>query len=536
MAQVITSAQAAALVEDGATLGVQGIICTSVPEELLQQLAERYRTERHPRNITLFYESGIGDNGDAGMNALALEGLIGELHCAHLGTSPKMAELVSRNAFPAFIVPQGVNAQLVRAIAGKKPGVVTHVGLKTYADPRVEGCKGNQAARDCGREVVELVTMDGREYLRYLPRTLNICFIRGTSADEQGNISIERESIRFDQLEMAIATRNSGGIVVVQVEWVVEAGTLKPHEVAIPGALIDYIVVAEPKNHRQCLVDATYHPEWCGENRLPLSAMPALPLSVRKVCGRRAAFLLREGDHINIGIGMPETVSAVAAEEGLSTRIMMSVESGIFGGVPLGGLRICSAHNPECIISHVSTFDIYDGGGIDLAVLGAAEIDELGNVNVSRFGGRIVGPGGFINISQSTQTVAFVGTFTAGGCRCEIGNGKLTIVQEGRKIKFRKRVEQITFSGQYAAETGRTIFYITERAVFKLVRGGIRLVEIAPGVDVQKDILDHMEFVPIIDEPLKLMDPRIFMDQPMGLRKSFRSRNGKFGEEGLKTA
>jgi propionate CoA-transferase len=520
MVKIVTTAEAVGLVKDSATLVVQGIICTSVPEDLIQKLAERYKTTGSPKNISLFYESGIGDAAEGGMNALALEGLLGELQCAHLGTSPKMAALVNKNLFPAFISPQGVNAQLVRAIAGKKPGVVTHVGLKTYADPRVEGCKANQAARDSGKEIVELVKMDGKEYLRYLPRTLDVCFIRGTSADELGNISIEKESIQFDQFEMAVATRNCGGIVIVQVERVVEHGSLKPHEVVIPATLVDYVAIADPRNHRQCIADDFYHPEWCGEARLPLSAMKTAQLSERKVCGRRAAFLLKNGDHVNLGIGMPESVSDVAAEEGVSANIMMSVECGIFGGVPLGGLRICSAHNPDCIISHVSTFDIYDGGGINVAVLGAAEIDQIGNVNVSKFNGRVVGPGGFINITQSTQTVAFVGTFTAGGNQYEIGNGKLKIVQEGRNIKFKKKVEQITFSGEYAAETGKDILYITERAVFKLVKGGIKLIEIAPGVDLKKDILAQMEFKPIIDENLKEMDPRIFTDKPMGLKIS----------------
>ncbi|MDR1513809.1 MAG: hypothetical protein LBS56_10090, partial [Propionibacteriaceae bacterium] len=467
--------------------------------------------------ITLFYESGIGDNADGGMNALAQEGLIGELRCGHLGTSPKMAALVNANAFPAYITPQGVNAQLVRAAAGKKPGVFTTVGLKTFADPRVEGCLGNDAARQAGKKVVELVEFDGVEYLRYLPPTFDVCFIRATSADEAGNLSIEREAIQFDQRELATATHNSGGIVIAQVERVVSRGTLPPHSVVIPGLLVDYVVVAEPRNHRQCIADDDYHPEWSGETRVPLSGFTPMALSARKVCGRRAAFLLKEGYHVNLGIGIPESVSDVAAEEGVAGSLQMSIEAGIYGGVPMGGLRICCALNPECIISHVATFDIYDGGGIDLAVLGAAEIDRFGNVNVSKFGGRVVGPGGFINISQSTQTVAFVGTFTAGGNEWDIGSGRLAIRQEGRAKKFIQDVEQVTFSGEYAAETGKDVYYITERAVFRLVPGGIRLIEIAPGVDLAKDVLDLMDFRPEIADDLREMDPRIFTDAPMGL-------------------
>jgi propionate CoA-transferase len=395
--------------------------------------------------------------------------------------------------------------------------VITNIGLKTYADPREEACLGNQAARDGDKKVVELIELDGTEYLHYKPVAIDICFIRATTADEGGNLTIEKESIQFDQLEMATATHNNGGIVVAQVERLTQRGTMKPHDVVIPGLLVDYVVVSAPENHLQCLIDPDYHPEWSGETKMPLDAYTPAALDVRKVCGRRAAFELKPGAHVNLGIGIPDTVADVAAEEGVSDQLSMSVEAGIFGGVPMGGLRITNAQNPEAIISQVSTFDIYDGGGLDLAVLGSAEIDELGNVNVSKFAGRVVGPGGFINISQPSRNVVFVGTFTAGGNKYEIGDGKLKIVQEGRNIKFKKNVEQITFSGVYGAETGKNVLYVTERAVFRLVKGGIELIEYAPGVDVEKDILAHMEFKPLISPDLKEMDPRIFTVGPMGL-------------------
>lgn len=517
MTKVISAAEAVNLVQDGMRLGVQGIICTSIPETLLQSLGDRYKKTGTPHHIKLFSESGIGDGKNGGFNALAQDGLIGELYTGHLGTVPKLQKMVSENKFPAYVVPQGVNAQMLRAIAGKKPGVFTEVGLGTYADPRIEGCKGNQTAIDAGRDIVELINFDGKEYLRYLPFDIDICFIRGTSADEQGNITIEKEVNQFAQLEMAAATHNCGGIVVVQVEREVEYGSLKPHDVAIPGALVDHVVVADKEGHRQCIAYDDYHPEWCGEARIPLSSLPYTRLDERKVCGRRAAFLLKRDDHVNLGIGMPESVSAVAAEEGVSEEITLSVECGIFGGIPMGGLSICAAHNPDCIISHVNTFDIYDGGGIDLAVLGAAEFDAHGNVNVSKFNGKMTGPGGFINITQSSKNVAFVGTFTAGGAEYRIGDGKLQILKDGKYIKFKKNVEQISFSGDFAVSHQKNVWYITERAVFRLVKGGIELIEIAPGVDLQKDILDKMEFSPLISKNLKLMDERIFRDAPVGL-------------------
>ena len=517
MSKVISAAQAAELVKDNDTFGIQGIVATSIPQYLVDALAERYKKTASPKNLTIYYEASLGDNAEGGMNALALDGLIGKLKCAHVGTSPKLAAMINENKFPAFLFPQGVNAQMTRAIAGGKVGVITNVGLGTFADPRVEGCKINQAARDCGEEVVDVLTIGGTEYLHYKPFPINICFIRGTSADEKGNLSIEKESIHYDQIEMALAVHNNGGIVIAEVERYVEAGSLNPHSVVVPGFLIDHIVVAKPEQHLQCLADPDFHPEWCGEAKVPVGEMEIPALNVRKVCGRRAAFEARRGYHVNLGIGMPESVAGVAAEEGFADTLTMSVECGIFGGVPMSGMKICSAHNPECIISQVSTFDMYDGGGVDLTVMGGAEIDEHGNVNVSKFNGRIVGPGGFINITTNTKNIIFVGTLTAGGAKYEIGGGKLTIKQEGKVKKYVKQVEQITFSGEYAAKTGKNVLYVTERAVFKLTEQGLKLIEIAPGVDLQKDVLDQMEFKPIIADDLKLMDARIFTDQPMGL-------------------
>lgn len=517
--KVITAREAADLIKDGDTLGCQGIIATSIPQSLLNGLRDRYLETGSPKNIRLFYESGIGDNGDWGMNALALEGLIGELHTSHVGTTPKMKALVDANAFPCFMVPQGVNSQILRALSGKKPGVFTTVGLETYADPRVEGCKANQAAKDLGKDIVEVVEFDGQEYLRYKTQPINVAFVRGTCSDTIGNITQTKEAIEMDAFEMACAAHNSGGIVIAQVERIVERGNLKAHDVVIPSSLIDYVVVADKDGHRQCLADPEYHAEWSGEYRVPAGSYTPQPLSERKVCGRRAAAVIPKGAHVNLGIGMPEMVSDVAAEEGFSDDIVLSIEAGIFGGVPLGGMRICCAVNPEAIIPHINTFDIYDGGGIDVAVLGAAEVDSHGNVNVSKFGGKITGPGGFVNITQSTDVVCFVGTFLAGGNKFNIGDGKLEILEQGKAIKYKKDVEQITFSGDYARKTGKTVYYISERAVFKMEPEGMTLIEIAPGVDLEKDILAYMEFTPIISKDLKEMDSKMFTAGPMGMTK-----------------
>ena len=523
MSKVITAAEAAMLVHDNATLGIQGTICATVPEDLIQALAERYRTTQSPKGITLFHESGIGDGGERGCNALAQKGLIGKLYCGHVGTIPKIQKMILENEFPAFLAPQGVLAQMLRAIAGHKQGVLTTVGLHTYADPRLDGCKINEKAREC-EDVVELLNIHGEEQLLYRAFPIDVCFIRATTADQKGNLSIEHEPLRFDILEMATATHNSGGIVIAQVERVADAKALKPHNVVVPGFLVDYIVEGSEEGSRQIMVDAKYHPEWSGELNIPISAIEPMPLNLRKVIGRRAAFEVCKGDLVNLGIGMPEAVAAVAAEEGFSDTLTLTVEAGIVGGVPASGQAIGCAHNPESIISHVNTFDIYDGGGIDITVLGAAQVDACGNVNVSKFGDRVTGPGGFINITQSTKKIVFAGSFCAGKSQMRIGNGSLQIEQDAANKKFVKRVEQITFSGEYAAQQGKDVLFVTERAVFRLTVNGLELIEIAPGVDLEKDILAQMEFKPTISPDLKQMDTRIFMQTPMGLDPQVRKR------------
>lgn len=516
--KIISLEKAASLVKDGATLGIQGVITSSVPLDLMAAVRDRFVKTGAPRNLTVYHESGIGDGKDGGMNMFAEEGLIGKLVCGHIGTSPKLFPLITANKFPTFVIPQGVLVRLTRAIGAHQPGFLTTVGLKTFADPRVEGCKANQAARDCGDDVVEVLDIHGKDYLLYKSFPIDICFIRGTTADVDGNISIEKEAVRLCQLEMATATHNSGGIVIAQVERLTEAHTIKPHDVVVPGVLVDHVVLGSEVGSRQCYGVPGFFPEWCGETRLPLDQMPPMPLSDRKICGRRAALELREDDLVNLGIGMPEAVAAVAAEEGISPMISLGIEVGTIGGVPASGLGIGASTNVEAILSHADCFDIYDGGGIGITVLGAAEIDKFGNVNVSKFAGRTVGPGGFVNITQSTSKIVFVGTFMAGKVGMEIKDGKLDITSDGKASKFVEKVEQITFSGEYANDTKKDVLYVTERAVFKLTPQGVELIEIAPGIDLDKHVLSKMAFTPIVSKNLKTMDSRIFKDAVMGIQ------------------
>ncbi len=516
MSKLVSPEFAASLVKDGMTIGMGGFVGFGTPEELIIALENRYVETGEPRDITVFHCAGIGDSKTRGMNHLGHEGLIKRLICGHVGLAPKVGQLCVENKIECFILPQGVNSQVLRATAGRKPGLITHVGLKTYADPRNEACKGNQAARDSGYEVVELVHVCGKDYMFYKSVPLDITFIRGTYADEAGNVTLSKEALISDQLEMAMAAHNSGGIVVCQVEKMVQKGTLAVKDIKIPGFLVDYVVEAKPENHCQSFMDNEYHPEFVGDIYIPMGAIEPMPLNARKICGRRGAMMLKKGAVVNLGIGVPEAIAAVAGEEGISDQITLSIESGVLGGVPSGGLGIGSTVNPEAMFKQPDCFDFYDGGGLDMAFLGLAEVDEIGNVNVSKFGGRMVGPGGFINITQNAKTVGFCGTFTAGKMKCEIKDGKLNIIEDAPGIKFKKSVEQVTYSGEYGAESGQTVYYITERALFKLVPGGMELLEIAPGVDLQKHILDKMEFTPIMND-VKVMDEKIFTDVLMNL-------------------
>jgi propionate CoA-transferase len=518
MSKVIGAREAVALVKPGMTLAVGGFVGCGVPEQLLRALRGRYLETKEPKDLFLVYIAGHGANGVGGMNNLALEGLIRKTYSPHMGgLCPDLGALAAKNSFPAFMMPQGVITHLMRAIASKKIGYITTVGLGTFVDPRQDGGKMNQAAWDSGEEYVELIEVLGQEHLIYKTFPLDVCFIRASYGDEDGNLSCEKEANVLSQFETAMAAKNSGGIVIAEVGRVVERGTLNPHNVIVAGVSVDYVVETAPELYKQSLGLPRFMPEVCGDVRAPLGNMAPAPLDSRKVIGRRCAMELEKNTLVNLGIGIPETVSAVEGEEGIASYLTMTVEAGVLGGVPLGGGAFGCAANPIAIYKHPDMFDVYDGGALALTCLGAAEINAMGDVNVSKFGGRIVGPGGFINIAQGAKKVCFCGNFVAGKFKYEVRDGKLNIIEDTDKIKFVDQIEQITFSGKYAAARSQPVYYVTERAVFQLTAKGIMLVEIAPGVDLEKHILSKMGFKPLISENLKLMDERIFHDRPMGL-------------------
>lgn len=512
--KVIGARQAVDLVKSGDTLASEGFVGNNFPEYLAIALEKRFLETGSPRDLTLVYVAGQGDGDQKGMNHFAHEGLVKRLIGGHTGLAPKLGEMALENKIEAYNFPQGAISHLMRDIAAKRPGSITKVGLKTFVDPRLEGGKMNKITME---DLVELIVLDGEEYLRYKPFPIDIAIIRGTTADTRGNISYEKECLVLENLAAAMAVKNCGGKVIVQVERLAAFGSLPARQVVIPGILVDHVVIAPQKYHMQTFGEQ-YSPVYAGRIRVPAASLDPLELDATKVIGRRAAQEIKPGMIGNLGIGYPEAVPRIASEEGILDYITFTVEPGPIGGMPVGGLSFGATVNMECLIEEPQMFDFYDGGGLDITFLGMAQIDEKGNNNVSRFGKKFPGCGGFINISQNSKKVIFMGTFTTKGLKTHIEDGQLVIDQEGSVKKFIKKVEQITFSGELGAQKGQDVIYITERAVFRLVEGGIKLIEIAPGVDLEKDILYQMEFTPLISDNLSLMPSRYFYPQKTGLK------------------
>ncbi|WP_063910515.1 acyl CoA:acetate/3-ketoacid CoA transferase [Paraburkholderia monticola] len=510
--KIVTADDAIGLIRDGDAVCCSGFVGIGTPDELITALAQRFTGSGFPRDLTLVFAAAPGDGKDRGLNRIALKGLIKRAIGGHWSLVPKLARMATDNLIEAYNLPLGTMSHLYRDIAAHRAGTLTQVGLGTFVDPRQAGGKINARTTE---NLVSTIDIDGKTWLLYKVFPLNVALIRGTTADPEGNITMEREALVLDTQAVAMAVHNSNGLVIAQVERIAASGTLDPRAVVVPGIFVDRVVVASPDAQPQTY-GTTYNPGFSSEITMSAGTNACPLLDERKVMARRCAFELPLGGVINLGIGAPEVVGAVAAEERLLSHLTLTAEPGIIGGVPQGGLNFGAAVNMDALLHQNQQFDFYDGGGLDLACLGMAQIDRSGNVNVSRFGSRLAGAGGFINISQNASRVVFAGTFTAGGLEVVVEAGRLRVVTEGAQKKLVESVEQITFNGQLAAERGQPVLYVTERCVFRLTSDGLELTEVAPGIDVDRDILSHMDFAPIVRK-LRPMDSRIFLPQLMNL-------------------
>jgi propionate CoA-transferase len=514
MSKIITAEEAANLIGDGMTVAFGTMGLAGWAEEIAQAVEKRFLETGHPKNLNVVQSCNAGDRKERGITRWGHEGLIKRWMGSHIGFSAGICRLIEENKIEAYCIPQGVIINLWRDIAAGRPGMITKVGLGTFIDPRVEGGKMNAVTTE---DIFKVIELEGEEYMFYKAFPVDVALIRGTTVDENGNLTLEKDGVIMEQLQLAQAAKSTGGIVIAQAEYLAKANSLNPKAVKVPGILVDHIVIATDK--RACWQTEVkyFEPAFSGHAKIPLDSIPVLPLSAEKIIARRAAMELKPNTVVNLGVGLAVNVASVAAEEGVSDLITLTTEAGVVGGVPAVGQDFGQAYNPEAIIEHNAMFDYYDGGGLDIAYLGLAQSDTDGNVNVSKFG-RPMGTGGFINITQCTKKLVFTGTFTSGGLEAEIKDRQMRITKEGRFVKFKQQVEQITFSGKYAIRAKQPVLYITERCVFALRPEGLTLVEIAPGIDLERDILARMEFRPVISRDLKQMPSEVFDETWGGLK------------------
>lgn len=525
----VTASEAVDQIQDGSTLCTIGMTLISACESILKEIESRFLEKGHPRDLTYFHTCGqAAMKQPGGMQHMAHEGLIRRVYGGHWGQSPMMMDLIAGNKIEAFNLPQGQMANMFHSMALREPGKLSKIGIGTYVDPRIEGGKMNQKTKDCGYDEVGIVTVDGEEYLQYKPVKIDTLLIRGTYADENGNISTAHEAMVLELLPAVMAAKRWGGKVICQVERVLKAGSISPKEVVVPGVLVDMVVVCEnpQEDHRQTY-SWYYDPTYSGQEIAPEVAAKAIPLSVRKVIGRRAMMELIPDQIINIGTGIPnDVIGSIIAEEKVADTVMVTVESGVYGGVPAETIDFGISMNAQALIPHDRQFELYNGTGIDFTFMGAGEMDQFGNVNATKMGTKAPGAGGFIDITTTAKNVIFCSTFTGGGLKTSFSEAGVRIEQEGRFKKLVRRVQQISYNGKIACERGQNALFVTERAVFRITGEGPVLIEIAKGVDLERDILDQMEFKPLISEHLRETELSVYNEHTYGLKEII-EQNGK---------
>jgi propionate CoA-transferase len=493
------SDHAASLIHDGQTIVSGGFVGAAHPEALTAAIERRFLAEAGPRDLTLLFAAGQGDGKSRGLNHLAHQGLLRRAIGGHWALIPALGRMAIAGQIEAYNFPQGVICQLIRDIAAGRPGCITHVGLGTFIDPVNRGGRLNDATPE---ELVSRIELDGRTWLFYRAFPIHVGLIRATAADPFGNLVMDEEAVVGEVLPIAQAAHNGGGKVIAQVRRILDRPA-PPHQVKVPGVLVDHVVIASEDEHAQTFAEArnsSYFSPRFDDQDSKSTGVEHLPAGARRIIASRACDELLPGAIANLGIGMPEGIGVIAAERQMLDQFTLTLESGPIGGIPAGGLSFGASAWPEAIIDQPAQFDFYDGGGLDYAALGAAQVDRHGNVNVSKFHDRVAGVGGFVNISQNARRVVFCGALTSGGLEVEVKDGQLRIIREGSIRKFVDHVEQVSFSGAVAAESGREILYVTERAVFELTANGLRLTEVAPGIDIQTQILNLIDFEPIIDD------------------------------------
>ena len=512
---ILSAAEAVSYIEDGSCIGFCGAgggIGEST--QCILALRDRFAETGAPKNLTLWHATGLGDRGEQGMSPLALPGMVSRVYGGHWAQSPKLAELAEKNEIEAYNFPQGVMSQLLRVMAAGQPGMLSRVGIGTFIDPRMQGGRLNTCTTE---KLLKIVVCNNQEYIYYPVIPIDVCMIRGTTADTEGYVSMEDEIAFLDTLAMAQAVHNNNGLVIVQVKRVVKKGSIHPKQVKLPGYLIDAIVVDPDQGQLYNGSDRFFSGDYIQED----DEITPLPLNQRKVVARRALMEISPGNVGNVGVGIADGIGLVAREEGIGDEFTLTVETGPVGGATAQGIYFGASINAKALMDMPSQFDFYGGGGLDVAYLSFAEVDQMGNVNVHKFNGKIVGTGGFVDICAGSKKIIFCGTLRAGGLKTSVGDGQISIDQEGKFEKFLPQLSAITFSGQEALKQGKKVFFITERAVLKLEKNGLILIEVAPGMDVQRDVIDKMGFVPKIAEHVKVMDPRIFCEAVMGIRQEF---------------